>query len=71
MLRWRGLYSNRMQLDEGGLAGLFWHIFIFRWGDIGECNSIGTNSHLCEKAKQSGLSCSKETDLTHLFGGDY
>lgn len=38
---------------------------------VSKCNSIGTNSHLCEKAKQSGLSCSKETDSTNLFGGDY
>ena len=52
--------------DNGGVTR-----GICKMDEDSKCNSIGTNSHLCEKAKQSGLSCSKETDSTNLFGGDY
>ena len=66
-----GFVPTGEHLTKGDWLAFFWYIFIFCGGDISKCNSIGTNSHLCEKAKQSGLSCSKETDSTNLFGGDY
>lgn len=67
----KGFIPTGKYLTKGGLACFFWYIFILCGGDISKCNSIGTNSHLCEKATQPGLSCSKETDSTNLFGGDY